>query len=57
VIILATRNHFAIIFTASEEMRKAVANLAYLLGITMILNSIQPVISGINMPTIYIKSL
>jgi MATE family multidrug resistance protein len=38
-------------------MRKAVANLAYLLGITMILNSIQPVISGINMLTIYIKTL
>nr|TKS06203.1 hypothetical protein D5086_0000125190 [Populus alba] len=47
VIILATRNHFAIIFTASEEMRKAVANLAYLLGITMLLNSVQPVISGV----------
>lgn len=28
-------------------MRKAVAKLAYLLGITMILNSVQPVISGI----------
>ncbi|KAJ6686266.1 MULTIDRUG RESISTANCE PROTEIN [Salix purpurea] len=31
----------------SKEMRKAVAKLAYLLGITMILNSIQPVISGV----------
>ncbi|GAV64755.1 MatE domain-containing protein, partial [Cephalotus follicularis] len=47
VIVLATRNHFAIIFTNSEEMRKAVAHLASLLGITMILNSVQPVISGV----------
>ncbi|CAN1237263.1 Protein DETOXIFICATION 34 [Linum grandiflorum] len=44
--ILATRNDFAVIFTNSIEMRKAVADLAYLLGITMVLNSIQPVISG-----------
>ncbi|XP_058005276.1 protein DETOXIFICATION 34-like, partial [Hevea brasiliensis] len=46
-IILATKDEFSIIFTDSLEMRKAVAKLAYLLGITMILNSIQPVISGV----------
>ncbi|KAJ4837398.1 Protein DETOXIFICATION 34 [Turnera subulata] len=46
-IILATRNHFAVIFTSSDIMKKAVAKLAYLLGITMILNSVQPVISGV----------
>ncbi|KAK9279593.1 hypothetical protein L1049_013272 [Liquidambar formosana] len=46
-IIMMTRNHFAIIFTSSKEMRKAVAHLAYLLGITMVLNSVQPVISGV----------
>lgn len=46
VFILATRNYFAIIFTDSVRMQKAVAKLAYLLGITMILNSVQPVISG-----------
>ncbi|KAL5863461.1 hypothetical protein ACOSQ3_000975 [Xanthoceras sorbifolium] len=46
-IIMATRNHFSIIFTSSKEMQKAVANLAYLLGITMALNSIQPVVSGV----------
>ncbi|CAI0470304.1 unnamed protein product [Linum tenue] len=45
-VILATREDFAVIFTDSNEMKKAVADLAYLLGITMILNSIQPVISG-----------
>lgn len=47
IVILITRDDFAVIFTESEEMRKAVADLAYLLGITMILNSLQPVISGV----------
>ena len=46
VIILATRNKFAIIFTDSKEMQEAVAHLAHFLGITMVLNSVQPVISG-----------
>ncbi|XP_065859333.1 protein DETOXIFICATION 34 [Euphorbia lathyris] len=45
--VLVTKDHFAIIFTDSIEMRKAVSRLAYLLGITMILNSVQPVISGV----------
>lgn len=45
-IILITKDHFAVIFTASKEMIKAVSKLANLLGITMILNSVQPVISG-----------
>ncbi|KAJ0265251.1 Protein DETOXIFICATION 34 [Hirschfeldia incana] len=47
IVILITRDDFAVIFTDSQEMRKAVADLAYLLGITMILNSLQPVISGV----------
>lgn len=44
--VMLTRNHFAVIFTESKEMQRAVAHLAYLLGITMVLNSVQPVISG-----------
>ncbi|XP_051137911.1 protein DETOXIFICATION 35-like [Andrographis paniculata] len=47
IVILATRNYFAIIFTDSETMQRAVYNLSALLGITMLLNSIQPVISGV----------
>ncbi|KAL6496796.1 Protein DETOXIFICATION 34 [Orobanche hederae] len=47
VIIMATKNHFAILFTSSDRMQKAVADLAYLLAVTMVLNSIQPVISGV----------
>lgn len=46
ILILATKDDFAVIFTDSQAMRKAVADLAHLLGITMLLNSVQPVISG-----------
>ncbi|CAI9101848.1 OLC1v1039270C1 [Oldenlandia corymbosa var. corymbosa] len=45
--IMATKNHFAVLFTNSEKMQKAVADLAYLLAATLVLNSIQPVISGV----------
>ncbi|WOL11046.1 hypothetical protein Cni_G19807 [Canna indica] len=48
-IILATRNSFIIIFTSDKNMQQAVARIAYLLSITMVLNSIQPVISGATM--------
>ncbi|XP_022887085.1 protein DETOXIFICATION 35-like [Olea europaea var. sylvestris] len=47
IIVLATRNHFGIIFTHSETMQRAVAHLSVLLGVTMLLNSVQPVISGV----------
>ncbi|XP_077241969.1 protein DETOXIFICATION 35-like isoform X2 [Tasmannia lanceolata] len=46
-LILIFKNKFAIIFTSSTEMQQAVSHLANLLGITMVLNSIQPVISGV----------
>ncbi|XP_074264963.1 protein DETOXIFICATION 34-like [Silene latifolia] len=46
-IIMLTKDHFAVIFTNSREMQRAVAHLAYLVGITMVLNSIQPVIAGV----------
>ncbi|XP_020112900.1 protein DETOXIFICATION 35-like [Ananas comosus] len=47
VLILAFRNNFAVIFTSDAELQKAVADIAYLLAVTMVLNSIQPVISGV----------
>ncbi|OMO71815.1 Multi antimicrobial extrusion protein [Corchorus olitorius] len=47
VAVIIARDHFAIIFTSSQELQKAVADLAYLLGVTMVLNSVQPVISGV----------
>lgn len=50
MIIMMTKDHFAIIFTDSKQMQKAVSELASLLGITMILNSVQPVLSGKRIP-------
>ncbi|GMN44563.1 hypothetical protein TIFTF001_013747 [Ficus carica] len=47
VVVLITKDYFAVIFTSSEEVQQAVSHLAYLLGVTMILNSVQPVISGV----------
>ncbi|XP_011076129.1 protein DETOXIFICATION 35 isoform X1 [Sesamum indicum] len=47
IVILATRDYIAVIFTDSEIMRQAVSHLSGLLGITMLLNSVQPVISGV----------
>lgn len=47
VVILITKDYFAVIFTSSETLQRAVARLAFLLGVTMVLNSVQPVISGI----------
>lgn len=46
VVILVFRNDFAVIFTSDHVLQKAVGNIAYLLSITMVINSIQPVISG-----------
>ncbi|KAI4351682.1 hypothetical protein L6164_006018 [Bauhinia variegata] len=46
-VILIARDHFAIIFTSNKTLEEAVANLAYLLAATMVLNSVQPVISGV----------
>ncbi|XP_027367181.1 protein DETOXIFICATION 35-like [Abrus precatorius] len=46
-IILVARDYFAIIFTNSVPLQKAAAKLADLLAVTMVLNSVQPVISGV----------
>ncbi|KAJ3672190.1 hypothetical protein LUZ60_006911 [Juncus effusus] len=45
--ILVFRNDFSVIFTNDTELQKAVADIAYLLAVTMVLNSVQPVISGV----------
>ncbi|KAL6635378.1 hypothetical protein ACP70R_028049 [Stipagrostis hirtigluma subsp. patula] len=47
VLILATREQFPVIFTSDGHLQKAVSKIAYLLAVTMVLNSIQPVISGV----------
>ncbi|GFQ01212.1 protein transparent testa 12 [Phtheirospermum japonicum] len=47
IVVLTNRNHFDVIFTDSMNMQRIVAHLSGLLGITMLLNNIQPVISGV----------
>ena len=40
------RGRLAYIFTESEEVAKAVANLSPFLAVSILLNSVQPVLSG-----------
>ena len=48
------RGRLAYIFTESEEVAKAVANLSPLLAVYILLNSVQPVLSG-TLPVIVIS--
>ena len=45
-IILTTKNDFAVLFTSSKVVMERVSNMAMLLGITMVLNSVQQVLLG-----------
>lgn len=47
VLIVIFHNQFALIFTSSKVVLDAVKEMAWLLGFTILLNSIQPVISGV----------
>ncbi|PAN36741.1 hypothetical protein PAHAL_6G306600 [Panicum hallii] len=47
VLVLVFRDSFSIIFTSDDDLRHAVSRIAGLLGLTMVLNSVQPVISGV----------
>jgi multidrug resistance protein, MATE family len=46
---MAFHNNFALVFTSSAVVLDAVDNLAVLLAFTILLNSIQPVLSGTSM--------
>jgi MATE family multidrug resistance protein len=46
-LVLAYRNSFAVLFTVDRDMQAAVGKVAHLLAATMVLNSVQPVISGV----------
>jgi MATE family multidrug resistance protein len=46
VVILLCRDHISYIFTEGEEVSRAVSQLTPLLAVTLILNGIQPVLSG-----------
>lgn len=45
-IVLGTRDYFPYLFTSSEAVAEETTQLATLLGITVLLNSLQPVLSG-----------
>lgn len=47
VLIMALHNKFALIFSSSTIVLEAVDHMAWLLAVTILLNSIQPVISGV----------
>lgn len=45
-VVLATRDYFPYLFTNSEAVAEETTHLALLLGVTVLLNSLQPVLSG-----------
>lgn len=45
-LVFATRDYFPYLFTTSEAVANETTRLATLLAITMLLNSLQPVLSG-----------
>lgn len=47
VIIMIFHDQFAYIFTSSTVVLQAVDNMSFLLAITILLNSVQPVLSGV----------
>ncbi|XP_021826924.1 protein DETOXIFICATION 35-like isoform X4 [Prunus avium] len=47
IAVFISRDYFAMVFTNSEDMQRAVARLAYFLGVTMLLNSATVVLSGV----------
>ncbi|KAL6995622.1 Protein DETOXIFICATION 33 [Sarracenia purpurea var. burkii] len=46
-IVFATRDYFPYLFTSSAAVAKETTNLGILLGFTVLLNSLQPVLSGV----------
>ena len=46
-LVLIFRDSFSITFTSDATLQRAVAKIAGLLGLTMVLNSVQPVVSGV----------
>jgi MATE family multidrug resistance protein len=46
IVILCLRNYISYLFTEGEVVSNAVADLCPLLAITLVLNGIQPVLSG-----------
>ncbi|KAE8704176.1 putative ubiquitin-protein ligase [Hibiscus syriacus] len=47
IVVYATRGYFPYLFTSSNAVAKETTKLALLLGFTVLLNSLQPVLSGV----------
>ncbi|KAK3231534.1 hypothetical protein Dsin_003415 [Dipteronia sinensis] len=47
ILVFATRNEFPYLFTTSEAVAAETTKLAFLLAITVLINSLQPVLSGV----------
>ncbi|KAJ8748041.1 hypothetical protein K2173_011416 [Erythroxylum novogranatense] len=47
VLIMVLQDRFALMFTSSTNVLEEVNKLAYLLAVTILLNSVQPVLSGV----------
>ncbi|CAN8274268.1 unnamed protein product [Cochlearia groenlandica] len=47
IAVMASRDHISLIFTSDADVAKAVSDLCPFLAVTIILNGIQPVLSGV----------
>ncbi|KAK1566841.1 hypothetical protein Q3G72_004788 [Acer saccharum] len=47
ILIMILKDKVALIFTSSEDVLREVNTLSYLLAVTILLNSVQPVLSGV----------
>ncbi|KAA8538132.1 hypothetical protein F0562_027740 [Nyssa sinensis] len=47
VLVIVLRDQLSLIFSSSTAVMKAVENLSYLLAVTILFNSVQPVLSGV----------
>lgn len=55
LIILSLRHVISYGFTEGETVANAVSDLCPLLGITVVLNGVQPVLSGTHLPSLFSK--
>jgi len=53
IVILLCRDYISYIFTEGEDVSRAVSQLTPLLAVTLILNGIQPVLSGQSLLSTY----
>ena len=47
MLVLAYRNSFVVLFAGDRDMQTAAGKVAHMLAATMVLNSVQPMISGV----------